>query len=339
MCVPTVLITIAWVVPISTRNLPVSAFRLQDAEFCRHMPGMDNPLNELRSLAAKAENRRTETGIPRVAMVQGKIPEHMLAAVYDPMINVILQGSKSMSVGDRTLRYDPATYFVMSIDLPAVGAVHPSVSGEPYLAVSLTLDPTVLSTLFADLPEPASRVDNTLGFSVAPVTPDLMDAWVRMLRLMGDPDAIAALAPVYEREIIFRVLQGPHGWMLREIAAPDTAMARVNMAIQWIRRDFAEPIGVERLAERASMSVSAFHRHFKAVTSLSPLQYQKRVRLLQARTLMVAHAKSVMAAAFEVGYESATQFSRDYSRVFGLPPAQDVGRIFRETSASGQPAC
>lgn len=154
-----------------------------------------------------------------------------------------------------------------------------------------------------------------------------MDAWVRMMRLMGDPDAIAALAPAYEREILYRVLQGPHGWMLREIAAPDTAMARVNLAIQWIRRDFAEPIRVESLAQRAAMSVSAFHRHFKAVTRLSPLQYQKRVRLLQARMLMVASAKSVTAAAVEVGYESVTQFSRDYARVFGLPPARDVGRI------------
>lgn len=291
------------------------------------MSGMDKKLNELRSLAANAENRRTETGIPRVAMVKGKIPEHMLAAVYDPMINVILQGSKSMTVGDRTLRYDPATYFVMSIDLPAVGSVHPADTGEPYLAVSLTLDPIVLSTLFADLPKPANRLESTPGFSVASMTTDLMGAWVRMLRLMGDPDAIAALAPVYEREIIFRVLQGPLGWMLREIAAPDSAMARVNLAIQWIRRDFAQPIGVERMAERASMSVSAFHRHFKAVTNLSPLQYQKRVRLLHARTLMVAKAKSVMAAAFEVGYESATQFSRDYAKVFGLPPSKDASRI------------
>lgn len=288
---------------------------------------MDNQLNELRSLAAKAENRRTETGIPRVAMVKGKVPEHMLAAVYDPMINVILQGGKSMTVGDRTLRYDPATYFVMSIDLPAVGSVHPAETGEPYLAVSLTLDPTVLSTLFADLPKSANSVDAHSGFSVASMTADLMDAWVRMLRLMGNPDAIAALAPVYEREIIFRVLEGPLGWMLREIAAPDSAMARVNLAVQWIRQDFAQPIGVERLAERASMSVSAFHRHFKAVTNLSPLQYQKRVRLLRARTLMVANAKSVMAAAFEVGYESATQFSRDYAKVFGLPPSQDANRI------------
>ncbi len=288
---------------------------------------MNSQLNELRDLASKAENRRTETGIPRVAMVQGKIPEHMLAAVYEPMINLILQGSKTMTVGDRTLRYDPATYFVMSIELPAVGSVHPAPTGEPYLAVSLTLDPIVLSTLLADLHKPVSRHDHKPGFSVAATTPELMDAWVRMLRLMGKPDDITALASVYEREILFRVLQGPHGWMLRDIAVPDTAMARVNQAIQWIRQYFAEPIRVESLAQKAAMSVSAFHRHFKAVTTLSPLQYQKRVRLLQARMLMVANAKSVTAAAFEVGYESATQFSRDYVRVFGLPPAKDTGRI------------
>ncbi|TPG92277.1 AraC family transcriptional regulator [Pseudomonas caspiana] len=282
-------------------------------------------------MAARAENRRTETGIPRVAMVQGEIPEHLLAAVYEPMINLILQGSKSMTIGDRTLHYDPATYFVMSIELPAVGQVHPASSGEPYLAVSLTLDPAVLATLLADLPKPIGHYDKEAGFSVAAVTPDLMDAWVRLLRLMGRPEDIAALAPAYEREILYRVLQGPHGWMLRDIAAPDSAMARVSLAIQYIRRDFAKPIRVETLAQQAAMSVSAFHRHFKAVTALSPLQYQKRVRLLQARTLLVANAKSVTRAAFEVGYESATQFSRDYARVFGLPPSRDAARIVGET--------
>ncbi len=300
------------------------------------MPGMNNQLTELRALAQHAENRRTETGIPRVAMVQGEIPEHMLAAVYEPMINLILQGSKSMTIADRTLHYDPATYFVMSIDLPAVGQVHPSASGEPYLAVSLTLDPVVLTTLLADLPKPLGQHEQDSGFSVAAVTPELMDAWVRMLRLMGRPEEIAALAPVYEREILYRVLQGPHGWMLRDIAAPDSAMARVNLAIQHIRQDFAEPIRVDALAQLASMSVSAFHRHFKAVTALSPLQYQKRVRLLQARTLMVANASSVTRAAFEVGYESATQFSRDYARVFGLPPSRDATRILAETRSSAQ---
>ncbi|YAF55764.1 HTH-type transcriptional activator RhaS [Pseudomonas sp. E141] len=291
------------------------------------MAPMTNPLNELRALAARAENRRTETGIPRLAMVQGEIPAHLLAAVYEPMINLILQGSKSMTIGDRTLDYDPATYFVMSIELPAVGQVHPAASGEPYLAVSLTLDPAVLATLLADLPKPVGQYEKDAGFSVASVTPELMDAWVRMLRLMSRPEDIAALAPVYEREILYRVLQGPHGWMLRDIAAPDSAMARVSLAIQYIRREFAESIRVEALAQRAAMSVSAFHRHFKAVTALSPLQYQKRVRLLQARTLLVAHAKSVTSAALEVGYESATQFSRDYARVFGLPPARDAARI------------
>jgi AraC-like DNA-binding protein len=232
------------------------------------------------------------------------------------------------------LHYDPATYFVMSIELPAVGTVHPASTGEPYLAVSLTLDPVALTTLLADLPLPADRHDQDPGFSVAPVTPQLMDAWVRLLRLMGDPQSIAALAPAYEREILYRVLQGPHGWMLREIAAPDSAMARVNQAIQWIRRDFAESIRVEHMAEKAAMSVSAFHRHFKAVTTLSPLQYQKRVRLLQARTLMVANARSVTAAAFEVGYESSTQFSRDYAKVFGLPPSRDAARIQHESKVS-----
>ena len=295
------------------------------------MASMNTQLIELRTLAAKAENRRTETGIPRVAMVQGAIPEHMLAAVYDPMINLILQGSKSLTVGDRTLHYDPATYFVMSIELPAVGVVNPTSTGEPYLAVSLTLDPAGLTTLLNDLPAPSGRGKQDAGFSVATVTPALMDAWVRMLRLMGDPVAIAALAPVYEREILYHVLQGPHGWMLREIAAPDTAMARVSQAIQWIRRDYAAPIRVEALAQKAAMSVSAFHRHFKAVTNLSPLQYQKRVRLLKARTLMLASASSVTKAAFEVGYESATQFSRDYARVFGLPPARDTARILAQS--------
>lgn len=292
---------------------------------------MNEQLNELRSLAARAENRRTETGIPRVAMVQGAIPEHLLAAVYDPMINLILTGSKSMTVGDRTLRYDPATYFVMSIELPAVGQVHPAATGEPYLAVSLTLDPVVVANLLADLPPAVERHEQEAGFSVAAVTPELMDAWVRMLRLMDRPADIAALSPVYEREILYRVLQGPHGGMLREIAAPDSAMTRVSLAIQWIRRDFAEPLRVDALAQKAAMSVSAFHRHFKAVTNFSPLQYQKRVRLLHARTLLVASAHSVTSAAFDVGYESATQFSRDYARVFGLPPARDAARILADT--------
>ena len=292
---------------------------------------MENQLNELRLLAAKAENRLTETGIPRVAMVQGKIPEHDLAAVYAPMINLVLRGSKTMVIGDRTLDYGPSSYFVMSIDLPAIGTVRAAATGEPYLAVALTLEPRILANLLVELPDLGQSPSADVGFSVAAITPELLDAWVRMLRLMKQPGDIPALAPAYEREIIYRVLQGPHGQMLRDMANPDTAMARISTAIQWIRRDFAQPLRVETLAKKAAMSVSAFHRHFKAVTALSPLQYQKHVRLLQARSAMIAGGKSVVSAALEVGYESPNQFSREYARAFGLPPTRDASRILAAT--------
>lgn len=290
---------------------------------------MENHLNELRRLAAGAENSRTDTGIPRVAMVQGSIPEHELSAVYEPMINLVLQGSKSMTVGDRVLHYCPANYFVMSIDLPAVGTIWPATTGEPYLAIALTLNPAVIANLLDDLPDETLYRDETTetGFSITAVTEELMDAWVRMLRLMEKPEDIPALAPVYEREILFRVLQGPHGAMLREIATPDTAVARVSQVIGLIRKSFAEPLRVETLADKAMMSVSTLHRHFKAVTAMSPLQYQKRIRLLQARTLMTSGGMSVTSAALDVGYESSTQFSREYSRMFGLSPSRDASRI------------
>ena len=281
-------------------------------------------LNELRRLAARAENRRTETGIPRIAMVRGAVPEHRLATVYEPMINLIVAGNKTMTVGDRSFRYDPATYFVMSVDLPAVGAVEPSADGEPYLAVSLTLEPVRLAQLLGDLPKTATEGRCSSGFSVAPVTPELLDAWLRMLRLLDQPTEIAALAPAYEREILFRVLQGPLGWMLREIAAPESTVSRIGLAIQWIRENFALPLRVKPLADMAALSASAFHRHFKTVTALSPLQYQKRVRLLHARTMLIAGEGNVTSTAFAVGYESATQFSREYARLFGSSPSRDA---------------
>ncbi|RWL86550.1 MAG: AraC family transcriptional regulator [Mesorhizobium sp.] len=299
---------------------------------------MEQQLRELRALTSRAENRRTETGIPRVAMVQGEIPEHRLAAVYDPMVNLILTGSKTMTVGDRTFHYDPATYFIMSINLPAVGSVHPSVRGEPYLAISLTLDPIIVANLLADIPKRSGGGPYGSAFSVAPVTPELIDAWLRMMRLLEHPDEIAALAPAYEREILFRVLQGPHGWMLRGIATPDTALSRIGVAIDWIRRNFAQHIRVEALAEMAALSVSAFHRHFKAVTALSPLQYQKRIRLLHARSQLIAGQGNATSIAFGVGYESPNQFSREYARLFGLPPSRDLVEVTQNLRRSGSPS-
>jgi AraC-like DNA-binding protein len=231
-----------------------------------------------------------------------------------------------MTVGDRTFQYDPATYFVMSVDLPAVGAVHPSETSAPYLAISLTLDPIIIANLLSDIPKPSGGGLFSSGFSVAPVTPELLDAWLRMMRLLNRPNEIAGLAPAYEREILFRVLQGPQGWMLRDIATPDTALSRVSVAIDWIRRNFARQIRIEALADMAALSVSAFHRHFKAVTALSPLQYQKRVRLLNARSLLIAGQGNATTISFDVGYESPNQFSREYARLFGLPPSKDLAK-------------
>lgn len=287
---------------------------------------METPLEELRRLAAHAESRRTETGIPRLAMVQGKIPEHDLAALYDPMINLILRGSKSMTVGDQTLHYDPATYFVMSVDLPAVGSVHPAPTGEPYLAVSLTLDPGIIAGILASAPLTAGRSDGQ-GFSVAAVTPELLDGWVRLLRLMDHPDDIPVLAPAYEREILYRVLQGPQGWLLRDIATPESALSRIHAAILWIRENFAQPLRVEALAEHVAMSVSAFHRQFKAVTNMSPLQFQKAIRLMHARRLMITEALTAASVSVRVGYESPSQFSREYSRFFGRSPGRDTALL------------
>lgn len=291
---------------------------------------IDEQMDRLRALAAQSGTGRLETGIPRVAMVRGAIPEHELATVYEPMINLILQGSKSMTVGEQTFDYDPATYFVMSVELPAIGVIRSDAAGAPYMAVALTLVPSILAELIAGLPPGCAEARGN-AFSVAAVTPALLDAWTRMLGLMASPADIAALAPAYEREILYRVLQGPHGAMLRAIAAPDSAMARLAAAITWIRRDFNLPLRVEALAARAAMSVSAFHRHFKSATSLSPVQYQKRIRLMHARTLMVSKGSSVAAAAYDVGYESATQFSREYARLFGMAPLRDAARMLAHT--------
>lgn len=291
---------------------------------------MENRLIELRRLASRAENRRTETGIPRIAMVKGEIPAHRLAMVYEPMINLILAGSKTMTIGDRTLRYDPATYFVMSVDLPAVGSVSASDDGDPYLAVSLSLEPAILAELLADLPNHGRAPAVGTGFSVAPVSDDLLDAWVRMMRLMERPEEIALFAPLYEREILLRVLQGPLGFMLRDIATPETPFAGIERAIRWIRENFDRPLRVETLADMAALSVSAFHRHFKAVTAYSPLQYQKHVRLLHARALLISGEGNATTVAFRVGYESSNQFSREYARQFGRPPSLDVRALRKQ---------
>ena len=155
----------------------------------------------------------------------------------------------------------------------------------------------------------------------------MMDAWLRMLRLVDRPNEVAMLAPMIEREILFRALQGPLGGLLREMARPDGRLPQIRRAIHWIREHFAEPFRVEQLAAMADMSVPAFYRHFKAITAMAPIQYQKRLRLLRARWLLLFEPRDAASIAFAVGYESASQFSREYARMFGMPPARDMARF------------
>lgn len=289
---------------------------------------MNNAIDELRSLVMRAETQWTDTGLPRVAMVQA---EACASQVYQPMLHLVLQGAKTLSIGDQVLQYLPITYFLVPVDVPATGEIHPSGPGRPYLAISLTLDPNVIATLLTGETLTAEQ-PATSRFCAVSAPAEMIDAWLRMMRLMDRPNEAAVLGPMIEREILFRVLQGPLGPMLREIARPDGRLAQVRRATQWIGEHYTEPFRVEPLATMTDMSVAAFYRHFKSITGMTPIQYQKRLRLLRARWLLLFEPRDAASIAFTVGYESASQFSREYARLFGMPPARDVARFRTPTS-------
>lgn len=289
---------------------------------------MATALDELRRIVMRAGNKWTDIGVPRVAMV---CAEACADQVYQPMLHFVVQGSKTLSIGDRVLTYEASTYFVVPVDVPATGQIRPDGPGLPYLAISLTLDPEVIAGLLVDKLE--ADEPNKVCFVSVPAPSEMMDAWLRMMRLVDRPHEVAMLAPMIEREILFRALQGPLGGLLREIARPDGRLPRIRRAIHWIRDHYTEPFRVEQLAAMADMSVPAFYRHFKAITAMAPIQYQKRLRLLRARWLLLFEPRDAASIAFSVGYESASQFSREYARLFGMPPARDVAR-FKAPAAS-----
>lgn len=284
---------------------------------------MIDAMDELRAIVVRAGDKWTATGLPRVSMVRA---EACSDQVYEPMLHLVLQGSKNLSIGDRLLRFEPGSYCLIPVDLPAICQVRPEKPLLPDLAISLTLDTAVIAALLVDHPKLAPA-EQPPRFSVSPVTPDLTDAWLRMMRLMDRPEESATLAPMIEREILFRVLQGPQGDMLRQIAGADSRLAHVRRAIDWIRAHYAEPFRVEPLAELTGMSVASFYRNFKGITAMTPIQYQKRLRLLKARRLLLFETRDAAAIGFSVGYESASQFSREYARMFGLPPVRDMARF------------
>jgi AraC-like DNA-binding protein len=286
---------------------------------------MKKQLGQLLDMALRHRSRSdAATPIPRVAIHMGHARTSLSPGLYEPMLCLVLQGAKNVMIGDRLLRYDPASYFVATVDLPASGCIVEASPDKPYVGISLTLDRDCLTGLIAELP---NRVDEQLpGFGVCAVTPQLLDPWLRLIALLDTPQDVPVLAPMLEREILYRLLQGPQGGVVRQAMMTDSRLSRVRRAIGWIRDNFDRPLRIETLAELAGMSLASFHRHFKTATAMSPLQYQKSIRLQEARRLLIANAEASRAG-YAVGYESASQFSREYARMFGSPPARDAERL------------
>ncbi len=289
--------------------------------------GMTKPMDEIRDLVSRrAVGRRTETPVPRLVIMKGDNPTGMLPSVYEPMLCLVLQGSKCVVIGDQAMHYDSASYFVSSVEVPASGQIVDASPEQPYLALSLTLDMAAITEILIDMPDDAV-VCYGACFGTSPVTPELADAFLRLARLIERPQDVRVLGPLIEREILYRLLQGPQGAAIRQLARPESRLGYVRRAIGHIRTHFDAPLRVDELARLAGMSASVFHRHFKEVTAMSPIQYQKSIRLHEARRRLLAEAGDTARVAFSVGYESVTQFSREYSRQFGASPARDVGRL------------
>jgi len=288
---------------------------------------MRSSLKEIAQLTVDATNQPTATEIPRVLIIKGEVPEHQLAAIYEPMVGFVVQGSKTISIGDQVIRAKAPSYFVIPTETPATARVYQGQNGEPYLSVGLNLNENSLLELFNDSPNHFGEEIVSPRVSACEATEEFIDAWLRMLRLLRTPKHIPALAPVYEREILFRVLIGPQGWRLRQLCMVGGRAAKIRRAVRKIRENCAASIEVKRLAAQSGMGVTTFHRQFKQITGLSPLQFQKQLRLLEARNLLVFGDYSVSDAAFKVGYVSASQFNREYSRFFGASPALDAAKL------------
>jgi len=221
-------------------------------------------------------------------------------------------------------------YLIVSVDLPVISRVVEASGRQPYLGVAITLDPALIARLLLETSageRVADEGDDPLGLAVSDAPPELLDPVLRLLRLLDRPEDVPVLRPMIEREILWRLLCGTQGALVRQIGLADSSLCHIRRAITVIRSRYAESLRVEDLAEVAGMSEASFYRHFKAVTAVSPLQYQKQIRLLEARARLIAGPQNVAAIGFDVGYESPSQFSREYRRQFGAPPSRDAVRL------------
>ncbi len=253
--------------------------------------------------------------------------------VDEPRLVIIVQGKKEMFLGEETYQYSAGQYLVVSVDLPMSGGVVEATPDKPFLGLKLTLDLMQLCDLVTQISPCWEKKENSIrGLSVGNSDAALMECALRLVKLLDTPQHIPILAPMMIRELHYRLLIGEQGKAVHQIATSGSTMQRIASAIKFIKADFTKPLRIEDLARRINMSTSSFHQHFRQVTSMSPLQYQKQLRLFEARRLMLAENADAMSAAYRVGYESPSQFSREYSRLFGAPPMRDIQRL-RTTSS------
>jgi len=281
---------------------------------------------------------RTDTAVPRTRLMRATQPTVPARTLYDPLLCLVAQGSKRVMIGDQELRYGAGHHVVVSLDLPARTEIDQASPETPYLAMVMTLDRALLADVLLTLPASPSDAAEAVAFQVCRTEPALLDSAVRLLDLLDYPADIPALAPLIEREILYRLAAGDQGTMLRQIVTADSRLCQISRATAWIRTHYSEPLRVDTLARHVGMSPSTFHRHFKAATAMSPLQFQKQIRLQEARRLLVAEAANASGVGFRVGYESASQFSREYSRLFGAPPARDAAFLRAQGTPAEPPA-
>ena len=291
---------------------------------------------ELRILIARHATPSTFVpALPGVRLMMSDRATQPIHDVCEPTIAVVAQGVKQSVLGDRLFTYAAGDYLVVSVDLPIRAQVTQASVDAPFLGFGLALKPALIAALLMETSSPVARPGAVASVGVSALTPDLLDPIVRLLRLLERPHDIPVLAPMIEREILWRLLAGEYGGTLAQIGVVDSRLSQITRALRWIRANYAKSMRIDDLARLAAMSRSSFQRHFRAVTSMSPLQYQKQIRLQEARLQLLARPPDVAAVGHGVGYDSPSQFSREYRRLFGAPPGRDMARMLAAPPSAG----
>jgi AraC-like DNA-binding protein len=290
------------------------------------------------SIARLTNNGELRTiPVPGLSLFRKAEPSEPVTGIYEPSVCLIAQGAKRVLLGDDTYVYDASHYLFSGLHLPVIAQVIEASQEKPYLGLRLTFDYRDISQLMADSQLPTPRHQKTdRGMATGKLTVPLVNAFQRLVDLLDEKQDIPILSPVIQREIFYRLLVGEQGARLRQLALTGTQSQQVARAVLWLKANFSQPLRVDELAEMANMGTSTFHHHFRSMTALSPLQYQKQLRLQEARRLMLTERIDAASAGFQVGYESPSQFSREYSRLYGAPPVRDIMTLRQQAAnASG----